>query len=74
MWVLHWSVFEVIGFDALPVAIKGALATVMAAQPPAAFPAEDVAHLRLNADGEVAWIILGATSRGDVVPYAGAPQ
>lgn len=73
-WSLVWSVYEVVGGEALPVHGQGnlvttVLATIAAAQPPASFAVEDVARIRVNADGEAEWVVSGANPRSAVIPY-----
>lgn len=72
LWTLWWSVFEVVGADTLAVPGEGMLTTITAAQPPTSFAIEDVARIRVNADGEAEWVVLGANFRGGVIPYTGS--
>lgn len=68
VWGLHWFVHEVVGLETHDVPVEHRLTTIATAQPPAVFPVEDLAVIRVNADGEAEWVVLGAHSRAGVIP------
>jgi hypothetical protein len=73
-WTLVWSLYEVVGADTLAVSSQGGfittvLTTVAGAQPPESFAVEDVARIRVNADGEAEWGVSGANPLSGVIPY-----
>jgi hypothetical protein len=71
-WTLYWSAFEVIGADVVHAAAAAALATSLAAQPPAALTSGDLIGISVNADGEVGWVVRGGKPRGGIIPAGGA--
>jgi hypothetical protein len=70
-WGLRWSVYEIVGAEALMVTVDGLLANVMAARPPASATYEEMARLRVNQDGEAEWVVLGTNPRTGVIPPGG---
>jgi hypothetical protein len=73
-WSLVWSVYEVVGSHTNAVEGQGGfittvVATVAAPQPPAPFAVEDVARIRVTADGEVEWLVSGPNALSGVIPY-----
>jgi hypothetical protein len=68
-WALHWWIHEVKGVEVFTVDSGGVIATVEGTRPPAAFAIDDIAALRLNADGQVEWIVPGPNPRGGIIPY-----
>lgn len=71
-WALRWIVYEIVGAETLMVALDGALANVRAAQPPVSAADEEMARLRVNANGEAEWVVLGTNPRTAVIPPAGS--
>ena len=72
-WMLVWSLYEVVGADTLAVSGQSGLivlTTVAAAQPPASFAVEEMARIRMNADGEAEWVVSGANPLSRVIPYS----
>jgi hypothetical protein len=68
-WDLRWMVFEVVGTDPLAVPAGSILANIVAAQPPASAPVDDLVRIRVNADGEAEWARSGPNPRSGVIPY-----
>ena len=69
-WMLSWILGEIV--DGAYVLIHGErnVASTTAPRPPASFDLESVARVRLNAQGEAEWQILGGPNpRSDVIPW-----
>jgi hypothetical protein len=71
-WGLRWMVFEVVGADLRAVTVDGRLADVSGAAPPTNTMAEEMARLRVNANGEAEWIVSGLNPRSGLLPYLGS--
>jgi len=73
-WSLVWSVYEVVGADTRAVEGEGGFITTVITrmaepQAPASFAVEDLARIRVTADGEVEWVVSGAYALSGVIPY-----
>jgi hypothetical protein len=68
-WTLWWSAYEVVGADAVWARGDGILT---AAHTPPSVAVGDVARIRVNADGEAEWVVLGANPRSGLIPYTGS--
>ena len=69
MWTLWWMLREVVGGETLLVTSDRNLAMVAGTQPPAAFDLASVVRVRVNANGEAEWQIIGGPNpRSGVIP------
>lgn len=71
-WSLGWMVSEVVGAEFLVITGERSLVIVSGPQPPASYDVASLARVRVNADGEAEWIIVGSTNpRSDVIAWRG---
>jgi hypothetical protein len=70
-WSLWWAAKEIVGTETLDVPGAGILVTLTATQPPLSVTVEDIARIRVNAEGEAEWAVSGPNPHGGVIPYTG---
>jgi hypothetical protein len=71
-WNLQWVVFEIVGTETISVPTGGTVASAVATQPPVDDAIENLAQIRLNANGAAEWAILGPTPRSAVIADRGS--
>ena len=68
-WMLGWVLAEIVDGAYVPVASEREVASSSDTRPPASFDLTDVVRLRVNAQGEAEWQILGGPRpRTEVIP------
>jgi hypothetical protein len=70
-WNLEWAVFEIVGTKTISVPTGGTVVSVVAPEAPGDDAIEALAQIRLNANGEAEWAILGPTPRSAVIADGG---
>jgi len=71
-WSLGWMLSEVVGAELRIITGERSLVIVSAPQPPTSYDVASLARVRINANGEAEWIIVGGTNpRSDVIPWRG---
>jgi hypothetical protein len=69
-WMLGWVLGEIVDGVYVPIAGERNVASTRDARPPASFDVDGLARVRLNADGEAEWQILGGPNpRSEVIPW-----
>jgi hypothetical protein len=70
-WKLGWVLSEVVGTAWVPITADPELTTIAGPEPPTAFEGPAVG-VRVNANFEAEWFVLGARPRGGVIPARGS--
>jgi hypothetical protein len=69
-WLLGWLLGEIVDGAYVPILGERNVASTTDARPPASIDLESIARVRLNAQGEAEWQILGGPNpRSDVIPW-----
>jgi hypothetical protein len=69
-WTLGWTLSEVVGGAYVPITGEPSLVMRSGSQPPTSFDVTSVARVRVNANGEAEWQIIGsANPRSGVIPW-----